>query len=370
MLDVIVVGLGVAGSAIACEVARRGLRVAALDRYSPPHANGSSHGESRIIREAYFEHPAYVPMVQRAYDLWRELEAASGERFLVTTGGLMIGAPDSALVAGARRSADEHGLRYAMLTASEVQDRFPALAPETGMVGVWEPRAGILDPERCIDALLSRARTHGAALHFDESARAWRADRDGVHVQTTRAGYRARKLVIAAGPWVGSLVPELQSNLRIERQVVFWFDPSADAAAFAPSRCPIHIWQYDGGRFFYGFPDLGNGIKLGFHHEGATTTAETVSRDVEPGEEERVRAVARRFTPHADGPLRRAAVCLYTNTRDEHFLIDRHPAHAQVLVASACSGHGFKFGPVIGEMVADMVEDRPLEFDAGLFRWR
>ena len=358
------------GSAIACEVARRGMRVAGLDRYAPPHANGSSHGESRIIREAYFEHPAYVPMVQRAYGLWHELEATSGKTLLLETGGLMIGAPDSALVLGARRSADQHGLSHEMLTASEVQNRYPALCPEPGMVAVWEPRAGILDPEACIDALSSRARGLGAELHVDEPAQAWRVDGEQVYVRTKDAEYCARKLIIAAGPWVGSLVPELQAKLRIERQVVFWFDSAGNAAAFAPNRCPIHIWQYDGGRFFYGFPDLGNGIKLGFHHDGATTTADMVSRDVAPNEVDRVRAAACRFTPHADGPLRRAAVCLYTNTRDERFLIDRHPAHAQVLIASPCSGHGFKFAPVIGEIVADMIEARPPTFDVGLFRWR
>jgi sarcosine oxidase len=369
MHDVIVLGLGVTGSAIAGEAARRGMRVMALDRYAPPHANGSSHGESRIIREAYFEHPAYVPMVQRAYDLWRELETASGKTLLSQTGGLMIGAPDSVLVTGARRSADQHGLRHEMLTAAEVTERFPAMSPEPGMVAVWEPRAGILHAEACVDALLSRAQRYGADLHFDEPAQAWRMDEERVCVNSRDAEYFARRLVIAAGPWVGSLVPELQPKLRIERQVVFWFDCAANEAAFA-NRCPIHIWQYDEGRFFYGFPDLGNGVKLGFHHDGATTTADTVSRVVEPGEVEHVREVARRFVSGAEGALRSAVVCLYTNTRDEHFLIDRHPAHAQVLVASACSGHGFKFAPAIGEIVADMIEERPPKFEVELFRWR
>ena len=369
MLDVIVLGLGVTGSAIACEAARRGMSVVGLDRYAPPHAFGSSHGESRIIREAYFEHPAYVPMVRRAYELWRELEEVSGKPLLRETGGLMIGRPDSALVIGARRSADQHGLRHEMLTAADVADRFPALSPEPGMVAVWEPRAGILQTEACIDALVSRAQSHGADLHFDEPAEAWRMDGERVCVQTMHADYCARNLVIAAGAWVGSLVPELQSKLRIERQVVFWFD-GAGNEAFAPDRCPIHIWQYDGNRFFYGFPDLGNGIKLGFHHDGAPTTADTVFRGVGSTDVESVRAATRRFAPEADGPLRRAVVCLYTNTRDEHFLIDRHPAHPQVWVTSACSGHGFKFAPVIGEMVADLMEGRPPNFDAGLFRWR
>ena len=370
MLDVIVVGLGIAGSSIACEAARRGMRVLALDRYAPPHAFGSSHGDSRIIREAYFEHPVYVPMVRRAYELWRELEAVSGTTLLRETGGLMIGRPDSALVAGARHSADQHGLRHEMLTAAQVRSRFPALQPEPDMVAVWEPRAGILLTEACVAATIARARSHGADLHLDEPVESWRMDDGLVCVQTKHREYRARQLVIAAGSWVGSLLPELQPKLRVERQVVFWFDGVRNDGAFASDRCPIHLWQYDGGRFFYGFPDLGSGIKLGFHHDGATTTADTVVRTVEPAEVESIRGAMRRFTPDADGPLRRASVCLYTNTADEHFLIDRHPVHRQVLVASACSGHGFKFGPVIGEIVADMIEDRPQRFDVGLFRWR
>ncbi len=370
MLDVIVLGLGVAGSAIACEVARRGMRVIGLDRYTPPHAFGSSHGESRIIREAYFEHPVYVPMVRRSYDLWRELEAAVDATLLLETGGLMIGRPDSTLVVGARHSVDLHGLQHELLSAWEVESRFPALRPEAEMVAVWEPRAGILLPEACINSMMVRAQRNGAKLHFDEPAEGWRVDGDRVYVQTKDEEYCARHLVIAAGAWVGSLVPELQSKLRIERQVVFWFDCAGNEAAFAPARCPIHIWQYDGGRFFYGIPDLGKGIKVGFHHDGATTTVDTVARDVEAAELECVRNAMRRFTPNADGPLRRAVACLYTNTRDEHFLVDRHPAHRQVVVTSACSGHGFKFGPVIGEIVADLILDRPPKFDIGMFRWR
>lgn len=370
MFDVIVVGLGVTGSAIVREAARRGMHVAGLDLYTPPHAFGSSHGESRIIREAYFEHPAYVPLVRRAYEGWRELEAATGTRLLLGTGGLMIGRPDSDLVAGARSSADQHGLHYEMLTAAEVEDRFPALRPERDMAAVWEPRAGILLPEACIAAMLAQARSHGADLRFEEPIEAWRPAGGGVRVQTGQAEYRARQLVIAAGAWVGSLLPDLQTRLRVERQVLYWFDCTGNARAFAPDHCPIHLWQYDGRRFFYGFPDLGHGVKVAFHHDGATTTAGAVQRDVAPGEVADIRSAMRRFVPDADGPLRRAVVCLYTNTLDQHFLIDRHPAHRQVLVASACSGHGFKFGPAIGEVVADLIEDRPQQFDITLFRWR
>ncbi len=368
--DVLIAGLGAMGSATAAELARRGVRVLGLDRYSPPHSLGSSHGETRIIREAYFEHPLYVPMVQRAYELWRALEKSSGARLLLETGGLMIGRPDSALIEGARRSAEVHRLPHTMLTAAEVRSRFPALHPEQDMVAVLEPRAGVLFAEACISAQLGEARRHGAELRFDEPVLRWDSDGDLVRAFTGRGEYRARQMIVTAGAWVGSLLPGLDAPFRIERQVLHWFDPTTDAASFSPSRCPIHLWQFDEGRFFYGFPDLGAGVKAAFHHSGEATTADEVRRDVAPAEVDAVRAVLRRFVPAADGPARASSVCLYTNMPDEHFLIDRHPGEPRVLVASPCSGHGFKFAPVVAEVLADLVQDRPHRYDLALFRWR
>ncbi len=367
--DVIIAGLGAMGSAAAFELSRRGLRVLGLDRYTPPHAFGSSHGETRIIREAYFEHPTYVPLVRRAFELWRALERESGTTLLRETGGLMIGRPDTALVEGARRSAELHGLPHTLLAAADVRRRFPALRPDDDMVAVWEPRAGILFPESCVSAFLSRARHHGAHLRFDEPVRHWEAD-GHVHVYTALGEYRARQLIVTAGAWVSALVPGLALPFRIERQVLHWFDPGQASADFAPDRCPIHLWQFDGCRFFYGFPDLGTGVKAGFHHGGEAATAEDIRRDVTPAEVDAVRTVLRRFLPGADGPLRSSVVCLYTNTPDEHFWIDQHPTQPQVLIASPCSGHGFKFAPVIGEILADLTQHKRPRFDIDLFRQR
>ena len=366
--DVIVVGLGAMGSATACHLARRGLRVLGLDRFSPPHPFGSSHGETRIIREAYFEHPVYVPMVQRAYELWRVLEKESGTTLLRETGGVMIGIPDSDLVKGAQHSAELHGLRHQMLTASEVRERFPALHPESDMVAVWEPRAGVLFAEACIDAHLAQARRHCAALHYEEPMLRWEPESDGIRVLTGESEYRARQLIVTAGPWISTLFPDLP--LRVERQVLFWFDEATASGTFTPERCPIHLWQFDGPRFFYGFPNLGNGVKVAFHHGGEITTIDTARREVALDEVEDIRSAMRRFLSIADGTLRATAVCVYTNTPDEHFLIDRHPAHSQVLIASACSGHGFKFSPVIGEILADLAQDKRPRFDLRLFRSR
>lgn len=368
--DIVVAGLGAMGSATVCELSRRGQRVLGLDRHAPPHAFGSSHGETRIIREAYFEHPVYVPLVQRAFELWRSLERVSGTTLLRETGGLMIGRSDSALVDGALRSAQLHNLTHAVLTSSEVQRRFPALRPDDDMIAVHEPRAGILFPEACIGAFLARARQHGAEVRGDAAVRRWESGADGLRVYTENGEYRARRLIVCAGAWVNELLPGLELPLHIERQVLHWFAPVARAAQFAPEQCPIHLWQFDEGRFFYGFPDLGSGVKAGFHHEGETTTADGVRRDVTSTEVEAVRTVMRRFLPGADGELRSSIVCLYTNTPDGHFLIDNHPLHPDVLVASPCSGHGFKFAPVIGEILADLAQDKVPRFDLTLFRRR
>lgn len=368
--DIVVAGLGAMGSATVCELSRRGLHVLGLDRHAPPHAFGSSHGESRIIREAYFEHPVYVPLVQRAFELWRAIERASGATLLRETGGLMIGRPDSALVEGALRSARLHNLTHEVLTSSEVRGRFPALRPDDDMVAVHEPRAGILFPEACIGAFLARARRQGAELHGNEALCRWESGTDGLRVYTEKGEYRARRLIVCAGAWVNELLPGQELRLHIERQVLHWFEPVTMAHQFAPERCPIHLWQFDEGRFFYGFPDLGGGVKAGFHHEGEITSASDVRRSVSSAEVEAVRSVMRRFLPGADGPLRSSIVCLYTNTPDGHFLIDTHPLHPDVLIASPCSGHGFKFAPVIGEILADLAQDKVPRFDLTLFRRR
>ena len=301
--DVAVVGLGAMGSAVAFELSRRGVDVIGFDRFTPPHAFGSSHGDSRIIREAYFEDPVYVPMVQRAFDLWRELERLSGTTLMEQTGGLMIGVPDSVLVEGARHSAQKHGLQYSMLSASDIRARFPALHPEPDMVGVWEPRAGVLTPEACVTAHLEQARRHGAILRFDEPVSRWQAKDGHVSVFTELGRYRARQLIISAGAWVGSLLPGMRLPFRVERQVLHWFEPIGDADSFTPQRCPIHLWQFDGDRFFYGFPDRGAGVKLAFHHGGETTTADHLRREVTMAEVGEIRAAVRRFVPAADGRI-------------------------------------------------------------------
>jgi sarcosine oxidase len=367
--DVIIVGLGAMGSASAYHLAKQGRKVIGFDRFTPPHASGSSHGKTRIIREAYFEHPLYVPLIQRAYELWAELERESGATLFRQTGGLMVGRPDSAVVIGANRSAEVHRLSHESLSAHEVRLRFPALHPTDEMVAILEPRAGILFPETCVETHLALARRHGAKLHFDEPVLRWRPDGGGVSVFTSKGDYQAGQLLLTTGSWISSLIPELRLPLTVERQIQFWFE-ARNPACFQPDRCPIHIWEHEPGKHFYGFPDLGEGVKVASHHEGKIVNPDSIDRFVAPDEVEAMRVIVRRFLPDADGPLRSAVVCMYTDTPDHNFFIDWHPAHSRVLIASPCSGHGFKFSSVVGEALAELLVEGRTRFDLGLFRAR
>ena len=371
--DVIVAGLGAMGSAAVYHLARRGQRVLGIDRFAPPHTLGSSHGHTRIIREAYFEHPQYVPMVQRAYAAWEDLERVSGERLFERTGGLMAGRPDSVVVAGARASADRHKLPYEELTADDIRRRFPALRVADDAVGLLEPRAGILFPERCIAVHLGFAAAHGATLRTNDPIVEWRADVSGigVKVETASGGnFTADRLVISAGAWAKALLPELSLPLTIERSVVHWFDPARNAEDFTSrGGLPIFIWEYAPGLMIYGFPMRDEGVKVALHHQGERMAdVARVKREVSAGEIEEMRALLDRLMPDLNGRWRESVVCLYTNTPDEDFIIDAHPAHKQVLIVSPCSGHGFKFSSAIGEIVTDLVIEGESSFDLTPFR--
>jgi len=366
-LDVIVAGLGAFGSAAVYHLARRGCAVLGLDRFTPPHTNGSHHGRTRIIREAYFEHPGYVPMVQQAFRSWRELEREAGEPLLQRTGGLMVGVPDGLLVPGARKSARAHNLPYEELSAADLRRRFPALHPADGMQVLFEPRAGILFPETCVRAHLEGALKAGADLHFEEPVTRWEPDGEGVRVHTPRGSHTAGSLVLAAGAWLARLLPDFPLPLEVERQVVYWFEPIT-RADFTPERCPIFIIEHARERYVYGFPDLGEGVKIALHHEGEVTDPECVNREVGAEETASTRELVQRFVPGAAGTLRDASVCLYTNTPDGHFIVDFHPDCPQVLLASSCSGHGFKFAGILGEAAAGLLTEKRARTDLSMFR--
>lgn len=357
------------GSAASYHLARRGLRVLGLEQFFPAHDRGASHGKSRIIREAYFEDPAYVPLIQRAYVLWDELQAATGHPLLVITGGLMIGPPDGELVEGALASATQHRLPHELIDADQIRTRFPVMHPGSGIVAVQEPRAGVLFPETCVRAQLDAASAAGAELHFEERVVEWRPAGDGVGVRTDRGRYEAGHLIITAGPWAARVVSDLGLPLNVERNVMYWFRPVRNARAFEPDRFPIYIWEYARGAFIYGFPAFGtDGIKVAHHHSGEFCTPETIRREVSGEEIERIREVVARCVPDANGEFLAAVTCMYTNTPDGHFVIDRHPDHRSVTIACGFSGHGFKFAPVIGEILADLATNGRTDHPIDLFR--
>ena len=366
--EVIVAGLGAMGSSAAYHLAQSSVRVLGLDRFQPPHNFGSSHSLTRIIREAYFEHPLYVPLVQRAYELWADLEKRAGHQLLLKTGGLMIGPLDGALVSGASRSAEQHHLDHEILNSTNLRQKFPMFNVEDEPIAVWEPRAGILFPERAIQTHLELAARLGAQLRFNDPVRKWEPFGKGVRVFTDAKCYTANHLVLSPGAWMSGLLPEPGLRLTVERQVLYWFKPVSHLELFRPDHFPIFIRQYAHDRFFYGFPELGDGVKVAFHHQGGQVEPNALSQEVEPKEIEEMRQVLGKYLPDANGELRSTAVCMYTNTPDEHFVLDYHPEHPQVVVASPCSGHGFKFSPVIGEIVAGMVDGKDSQFDLDLFK--
>lgn len=354
--DAIVVGLGAMGSAAAYEIACRGRRVLGLDRFRPPHDRGSSHGGSRIIRKAYFEGARYVPLLLRAYERWDRLERDCGRALRTTTGGLWLGPAGSTAVAGSRETAQRYGLDHDLLDAGEIRRRFPTFVPDDGIVGLYEPDAGILDPEAAVSAYLESADRAGADLRFGETVRFWRATRDGVEVATAAGTYTGDRLVLAAGAWAPDLLAGLDLPLSVERQVQVWFRPDGDARPYLADRHPVFVWQGGDGATCYGVPPRrpDTGVKVGFHHGGAATTMGALDREVHPEDVAALRNHLGARTPGLAGRFLRAAVCPYTNTPDEDFVIGPHPQCDQVVLACGFSGHGFKFAPVVGEVLADI----------------
>jgi sarcosine oxidase len=351
----------------ALTLARRGCSVIGFDRFHPPHALGSSHGKSRIIREAYFEHPQYVPIVRHAWKLWNQLECESGRRLLVQTGGLMIGPRTGTLVSGARNSAILHQLPFEQLSPLEVRLRYPVFLLGDHEVGLFEPRAGVLFPEPAIEAALELAGRAGGSLHFDEPVTSWGRG-DTLTVSTPKGIYAVNRLVLACGAWMAGDLPITPLPLRVARQTLCWFAPAGTPGLVAPNRMPIFIWEWATDQMFYGFPDFGDGAKVAIHHQGAPQHPDAERTPVTDSEVARLRGVLSHRTPLLNGALRDTATCLYTNTPSEDFLIDRSPIDHRVILASPCSGHGFKFAPAIGEVLADLVLDQEPSFDLSPFR--
>jgi sarcosine oxidase len=353
--DVIIIGLGGMGSAAAYHLARRGQRVLGLEKFTPAHDKGSSHGGSRIIRQSYFEDPAYVPLLLRAYELWEGLAQDSGQEVYRITGGLFLGPPDCLTVAGSLRASRQWSLPHEVLDAAQIRSRFPNFTPQPGDVGLYEAKAGFARPEMTVAAHLDLAAREGATLRFGEEVLEWSESATGVTVTTGAGTYTAGQLVICPGAWAPQLLAELGIPITVERQVLYWLDPVGGTAPFEDQ--PIFINENAHGMQIYGFPAIDGpdgGVKVAFFRKGQECTPDTIDRVVHPEEISAMRDRVTELLPALAGDCVHSATCMYSNTSDEHFVITRHPDYANVTVACGFSGHGFKFVPVVGEIVADL----------------
>lgn len=365
--DVAVVGLGAMGSAAAHALAKRGVKVIAFDRLSPPHHMGSTHGHTRIIREAYYEHPLYVPLVRRSYELWAELEHECGETLFTQTGGLWVGPENGELLTGALQSVRTHNIAHDLLDAAAIAIRFPAYRARAEWVGLLEHRAGMLAPEKCVSAFIAGAAKHGAQLHRGAEVAKWSVTANGVSISTANAVHVADRLVVAAGPWLPKLMEQqsIKLPLEIERQMSHWFAPTVADAKYSAAKAPVALFELPGDMFLT-MGDEGHGVKCGKHHSGLPTSPDTVNRVVSDAENRAAREILQQVMPGAGGKLLDARVCLYTNTPDRHFIID-WMERGRTLLLSPCSGHGFKFASGIGEIAADLMMDGKTAMDLSPF---
>ncbi len=363
--DVVVVGVGGMGSAALYHLARRGKRVLGLERFDLLHERGSSHGLTRIIRLAYFEHPDYVPLLRRAYELWRELEAEAREQLLWITGILEGGAR---ILPGVLRSCAEHDLEHEVLSGAEVGRRFPAYRFTEEMQIAYQPDGGFVSPERCIVAHVQGALAHGAVLRARERVLDWTETENGARLRTDRGEIEAERLVLTAGAWSQDVARLQPGSVRAVRQSLAWFQPSRPEL-FTPQRFPVFNLEL-GEEHYYGFPTHGiPGLKLGrYERQGESGDPDGISREPTLGDETPLREFAERCLPDGAGPTVALKTCLFELSPDEHFLIDRHPEAPAAAVAAGFSGHGFKFCSVVGEILADLAIDDETRHDIGLFR--
>lgn len=369
--DTIVVGIGGMGSAAAWQLARRGQRVLGLERFDIPHAMGSSHGVTRIIRLPYHEDPAYVPLLRRAYELWRDIEARAGGKLLTITGSIDGGPEDGPVFQGALASARLHDLPHLVLRAADINERFPGYRLPAHLRAVFQPEGGFVASERAIVAHVLAAQAAGVEIHARERVSGWAArdGGEGVMVTTDKGNYAAARLVLTAGAWMAELAAPLRRLAVPERQVLAWLQPQLPEL-FTPDRFPVFNLDVEEGRY-YGLPIYEvPGFKFGrYHHRGETAAADDIRREVDAEDERLLRQFAERYFPAGSGPTMALRSCMFTNTPDDHFILDRHPEHPQVILASPCSGHGYKFCSVIGEILADLAtDDGTTRHDISFFR--
>ena len=364
--DCLVVGLGGFGSAALFHLARRGVRALGLEQFGPAHDRGSSHGETRVIRRAYFEHPDYVPLLNRAYDLWRELESAAAQRLYVPSGLILAARPEYEAVTGTLAVAEQHGLDIQSLTLADARQQFPTLDFREDEIVVYERDAGYLFVEDCVRAHLDQAQAAGAVAHFHETVRSIEIGSTSVRVRTDRGDYSAASLIVAGGAWSGRLLAELNLPLRVLRKLLFWH-PVLPGTAEAHQHAPCFLFQDETG-VFYGFPCLdGRTLKIAEHSAGRPIDdPDHLDRSLQPQDSAAVETFIAQRRMQVSRQAERHAVCMYTMTPDQHFIVDRHPHHQNVVIAAGFSGHGFKFTPAIGQALAELAAEGqtelPIEF--------
>lgn len=350
--DAIVVGVGAVGSAAVYQLARRGTRVVGLDRFPPGHDQGSSHGQTRIIRLAYFEHADYVPLLQRAFGLWGELQAASGSTLYRQVGLLQVGLPDGEVVKGVLECARQHSLDVETLSEREIVKRWPGFSPASEHVGVFERRAGYLFVEECVRAYAVEAKKLGAQLDIGPEVVSWKRENNHFEVRTSAETYQAERLIVAAGAWSGQLLAELKIPFEVRRKPLFWYRPNP---AFATDDYPCYLFEIPSG-IFYGFPSMPpHGMKVAEHSGGETVQDPLrVRREIDRQDYANVEKFTAQHMPCLTNSQTHSKVCMYTMTPDEHFVVDKHPEFEGLCFAAGLSGHGFKFACVLGEILADL----------------
>lgn len=365
-IDAIVLGLGGVGSAALYHLANRGMKVLGIDQFHPPHSLGSTHGQTRVIRQAYFEHPDYVPLLTRSYQLWGELESTAGKKLFFECGLVEAGPEEGIVVPGVLQAAEQHQLEVEKLSGAEIEKRWPGLYVPEPLVGVYEPRAGYLMVEDCVEAHLSAARSKNAHTLFDEEVIGWESG-ESIEVRTKNNVYAAERLIFAAGSWAGHMLNGLGIDLEIRRKSMFWYPAEQQYSATNGFPAFLYEMPHDAG-VFYGLPAHDSqGVKLCEHSGGQPLeNPALLDREIDAAEQNRVEDFAKNCLPQLPMNLKEHAACMYTMSSDDHFILDFHPLHTNVCFAAGLSGHGFKFAPVLGEALASLAVDGttelPMEF--------
>ena len=365
--DVIIIGLGAMGSATSMFLSHNGIKVIGFDSYSPPHEFGSSLGHTRVIREAYHEGTTYVPIVQRAYEIWLEMNENSKVPIIETYGGLLIGRKTGD-IENALKSANKYDIPIKKMTTDEISQKFSVLNPPKEYIGLLESRGGAVFVENSINHMLNTALNNGSIHKYNERVVRWSKKSNYYLVETNLGNYKTEKLVFSSGAWITKLLPTLKLPIKIERQVLFWFSPRKNPNKFKSINMPNSGWDLDNGLSFYTMPNLENrGFKVAMHHNGEFVDPDTLIRESNDSDLKMVRGFLEEYIPDGNGELIDSKVCMYTDTPDQDFLIDSHPDDENIIICSPCSGHGFKFTPAIGEICSSLIINNSTKFDLDKF---